>query len=121
MVIRPVDTAEEAVEQGARLLDEHRPGWENTISDAIEAGEFDMSCWNHCVVGTLELFDPDEWWADRKACRVRVGDLDFDASGRESSWVGFTRLPGSDDDALFALEYMWRQQVRRRVDAMVPA
>jgi hypothetical protein len=52
-----VDTSdiEANVERGAALLDEKVPGWAAKVNSGILDGMFDMSKWEHCVCGQLEL------------------------------------------------------------------
>lgn len=43
------------VDHGADTLDEHKPGWHNTVRGAMTRGLFDMRYWSNCMVGTLEM------------------------------------------------------------------
>ena len=49
----------ENVARGARLLDRFIPDWHTRVGDEMIRGEFEMSDPRHCVLGSLELVEPD--------------------------------------------------------------
>lgn len=111
ITIKPVDTPEEAVEQGAQLFDKTMPGWETTVQGAMSDGLFRMENWDRCMVGTLEL------WVDREhhdEGYVSFNGLSFRARSNESRWVGFLPLSYDDDAGFNVLDRLWREQVNKR-------
>lgn len=115
--IDPVETMEEAVAQGAALLDKYQPGWETTVRGAMTAGLFEMSAWESCMVGTLEMLQPRETLEDMD--RIVFNGFGIPAHGLEARWVGFLPLErdddeDSDDDYFGRLDGLWRAQVEKR-------
>jgi hypothetical protein len=104
-------TMEERVERGAKLLDEHVEGWADEVQGAILDGLFDMSNWDSCVVGQLELqlrsqgVGPEIYFNGTKVGRwVDASDHGFtlgdDMRGGRDEWD--------------ALEWLWVERVRER-------
>lgn len=109
----------EAVERGAALLDQKVPGWENKIQKAIFNGTFDITNWDHCVVGTLELVSRESG--------NRNGTLGFGIALNgtvivdysEAEEYGFTLRDDISEsgEAWDLLASLWEDQVVRRVRA----
>lgn len=112
--VREVFTPEEAVEQGALLLDKYRPGWWTTVDGAITDGLFRMDDWDSCMVGTLELWARmDDFHPYRM---IGFNGLSFRASSEQTRWVGFLPLNGEDNNDDFdLLDTLWRAQVEKRL------
>lgn len=105
------DKMEERVERGAKLLDDHVEGWAYEVQGAILDGLFDMTNWDSCVVGQLELQirnyygGPEIYfngtrvghWVDAARHGFTIGD---DIPSGEAQWERLQRL--------------WVEQVRER-------
>jgi hypothetical protein len=102
-------TMAEAVAQGARLLDELRPGWEHTIRGSVLRGEFHIQDWSSCVAGTLELFKQDN------AFRVSLNGISFHVDDPQAIWVGFTLPDYVEEVDWDALDAQWMYEVEQRI------
>lgn len=116
--INEVHTPEAAVAQGAALLDEHRPGWERTVRGAMTAGLFEMSAWESCMVGTLELVKVDpQIQLVTPVDMIAFNGLSISAYGDEARWIGFMPLKTEWDtprDWWSTLDRLWRAEVEKR-------
>jgi hypothetical protein len=103
------------VDHGALTLDEHREGWHNTVRGAMTAGLFNMTQWERCMVGTLEMAKYDDG----------IHMIVFNGlaiSLHEAPEYGFdvpmSMAPNDDSDyarGFNALDAMWRVEVDLRV------
>jgi len=113
--IRAVHTLEEAVEQGAKLLDHYRPGWHNTVRGAMTKGLFDMTEWSTCMVGTLELAIVEQQYGGL-ASEIRFNGLAFNQDDPQLKWIGFVPIRDTISQVEWEiLDDLWAQQVRRRL------
>jgi len=111
------DRQREAVERGARKLDEVMPGWERTIRRAMTEGYFDMSAWEKCVAGTLELVSQSNPMedADDLGVYIQLNGTKL-SSVYDAEHYGFLPLDGDEElNAWEELDGLWREQVQQRV------
>ena len=117
MKVEKVHTMEEAVAQGARLLDHYRPGWEQTVHGAITAGMFEIANFDRCMMGTLELYSDHVHYG---GSIVSFNGLSFRAMSDESRWVGFFPIVHAEDleedsDPWDELDRLWHEAVAERL------
>lgn len=105
----------EAVQRGAALLDEHKPGWRDVVRNAIANDSLDMDDREHCVLGHVyagtdvgPFFDP-----------YTVGIIELRAITGHDEWgdesgadLGFALQPdneGSAREQYALLTGAWRE------------
>jgi hypothetical protein len=109
----------QAVANGARMLDVHRPGWEKTVKDSMIRGLFNMDNWDHCMVGTLEMFKyvgSGENVIAFNGLEVPVDDAffyGFDVDRNYHTDIRWTREFESHD-GFVELDRLWRLEIEAR-------
>lgn len=98
---------EQCVERGAKLLDEKLPGWADTVQGKMTDGLFDMTMWDTCIVGSLEL----AWVTDERRTYFTFNGTRIAAYGKEAEDYGFN-IHGSG--SWENLDEAWRRAVAAR-------
>lgn len=108
-------TTADAVAQGARLLDEKRPGWEHTVRGSVLRGEFNISSWETCIAGTLELWNSPSYDGDKPTQWISFNGLKFHVDDDQAIWVGFTLGSYAEDVDWDELDALWMAEVDQRI------
>jgi hypothetical protein len=111
-----VTPIEERVANGAKVLDEHVPGWAGTVRGAMTDGYFNIQHWDHCVAGSLEMVSYDTSVEPHPQRVICFNGTQISASGQEAVDLGFfLHYGGDENEGWIALDEAWRVAVAERV------
>jgi hypothetical protein len=104
-------SVKERVERGAKLLDEHRPGWELKID--LQA--LDLSSCDRCVLGQIYGSYGDGY--DLLGLTDETSPYGFDRElSRQASFISLERLCQDIKEDWKALREEWTSLIKDRLD-----